>query len=87
MSGSGVTNPSIVGEKIRIVNSSDPTKTGRRGEVVLETCKTILLESSDGRRIRMEKTGTVMLLEDSKRVVNGDDIAGRLEDRLGSRKR
>ena len=81
---------SIVGNFVTIVGSTDPTKLGRRGEVVLETCKTLVLDSPNkGRRrgpIRVEKNGTVLEVEGSKTIIDGRDTIGRLEDRLGSRR-
>jgi RNase P/RNase MRP subunit p29 len=76
---------SVVGEKVTIVGSRDPTKMGRRGEVVFETSKTLVLES-DGKRARVEKLGTVLQLDGSRFVIDGADIAGRLEDRLRSKR-
>jgi len=71
----------VVGEKVTIVGSKDPTKTGMKGEVVLETAKTLVLDL-DGRRATVEKLGTVLQLEGSRKIIDGVDIAGRLEDRL-----
>jgi len=79
----------IVGDSVTIVGSTDPTKLGRKGEVVLETYKTLVLDSAAGgerRRIRVEKKGTVLQIEGSKTVIDGCDIIGRLEDRLSSRR-
>ncbi len=77
---------SIVGETVTIMDSKDPTKKGRRGEVVLETAKTLLLRTPGG-RITVEKLGTVMALAGTDEVLAGDDLAGRLEDRLRERRR
>ena len=80
----------IVGDFVTVVGSSDPTKLGRRGEVVLETCKTLVLDSPTkaGRTgvIRVEKKGTVLQIQGSKNIIDGRDMIGRLEDRLGSRR-
>lgn len=75
----------IIGERVVIVGSTDPTKIGKGGEVVLETAKTLVLESS-GRKISVEKAGTVLQFEASRRIVASEEIAGRLEDRLRSKK-
>lgn len=76
---------SIVGEEITIVDSRDPTKTGRKGEVVFETSKTLELKA-DGKTIRVEKAGSVFQLRDSKKVLDGNELIGRLEDRLRLKK-
>jgi len=72
----------VVGERLKVLSSSDHTKTGRTGRVLLETEKTLVMDSA-GRTIRVEKSGSAFLLLDSGKVVTGSDIAGRLEDRWG----
>jgi RNase P/RNase MRP subunit p29 len=75
----------IIGHFVRVVDASDPTIAGRSGEVVLETAKTLLLTTS-GENITIQKKGTVLLLADSNSIVTGDDVMGRLEDRLRSKR-
>ncbi len=75
----------IIGESVAILNASDPTVAGRSGRVVLETANTLLLRS-EGETFRIQKKGTVLQLSGSKEVVAGEDIPGRLEDRLRSKK-
>ena len=77
---------SVIGQDVTVARADDPTKVGRKGVVVLETANTLLLQSGDA-RCRVEKQGSVFLLGRSGDVVNGDEIAGRLEDRLGGRSR
>jgi len=77
---------SLVGERIEIMASRDPTKRNLRGEVLLETAKTILLQSG-GRRITVEKAGTVLVLDSTGSVLAGDELVGRIEERLGTRKK
>ena len=72
----------VVGKTLTVLSSKDPTKQGRRGVVLLETANTLVLEDS-GKEVRVEKPGTAFLVHESKEVVTGDDISGRLEDRLG----
>ncbi len=74
----------IIGERVIVLTSSDPTIAGRTGRVVLETAETLLLDSG-GRTIRVEKSGAAFKLLGSGKVLTGSDIAGRLEDRLGKR--
>jgi RNase P/RNase MRP subunit p29 len=76
----------LLGEKVTVVRASDPTKKGRRGEVVLETANTVLM-SSGNKRFAVEKKGTTFLIVSSGTEVPGEDIAGRLEDRLRSKRR
>ena len=75
----------VIGEKLSVLTSSDPTKSGRSGRVLLETANTLLLEEG-GRTFRMEKAGAAFLITSSGAVVTGSDIAGRLQDRIGRRR-
>jgi len=77
---------SIIGEEVAVLHSKDPTLTGRKGKAVLETANTVVLLSAKG-GLTVQKKGTVFLLSPSGRVAAGEDIEGRLEDRLRSRKR
>lgn len=76
----------VIGERITVLTSHDSTKVGRTGTVVLETAKTLVLDSG-GRTIRVEKSGTGFMVQGSGQVLTGDDISGRLQDRLGRRVR
>lgn len=72
---------SLMGEEVKIIDSNDPTKTGRTGEIIFETSKTFELDTG-GRRIMVEKAGSVFQVCGSKKVFNGNEMVGRLEDRL-----
>jgi len=72
----------VIGERVKVLSSSDGTKVGRTGRVLLDTAKTLVIDS-DGRSVRVEKSGAAFLLLDSGKVLTGSDIYGRLEDRLG----
>lgn len=75
-----------LGETVTVFDSKDPGKKGRKGEVVMETAKTLLLQTSRG-RITVEKLGAVFVVAATGDVLSGDDLYGRLQDRLGERKR
>ncbi|MDV3293414.1 MAG: ribonuclease P protein subunit [Nitrososphaerales archaeon] len=75
-----------MGETVTVFDSRDPTKKGRKGEVVMETAKTLLLQTSTG-RITVEKLGAVLVVAATGDVLSGDDLYGRLQDRFGERKR
>ncbi len=72
----------IVGERVKVLNASDHTQIGIRGEVVLESANTIVIEE-EGKMKRVQKKGTVLQLQGNRAVVRGDDLSGRLEDRMG----
>jgi RNase P/RNase MRP subunit p29 len=74
----------VIGERVTVLSSSDGTKVGRTGRILLDTAKTLVIDSG-GRSIRVEKSGAAFLLLDSGTVLTGSDIYGRLEDRLGRR--
>ncbi|HYC26816.1 MAG TPA: ribonuclease P protein subunit [Nitrososphaerales archaeon] len=72
----------LVGAKVVVLTSKDPTKQGRSGLVLLETSKTLVLQEDTG-KVRVEKKGSTFMFISSKAVVSGDEITGRLEDRWG----
>jgi RNase P/RNase MRP subunit p29 len=74
----------VIGERVTVLSSSDGTKVGRTGRVLLDTAKTLVIDSGM-RSVRVEKSGAAFLLLDSGKVLTGSDIFGRLEDRLGRR--
>ncbi len=76
----------VIGSRIAVTGSTDPTKVGRTGTVVLETMKTLVL-SEGGRTVRIEKAGSTFRVEGLKAEVSGAELAGRLEDRWGAAKR
>ena len=75
---------SVVGTRAVVVDSKDGTKLGRKGEIVLETANTLLLKTAEG-TIMIEKAGTVLQVEGDDEPLVGDDISGRLEDRIRGR--
>jgi RNase P/RNase MRP subunit p29 len=72
---------SVVGTRAMIIDSKDGSLHGRKGEVVLETANTLLLKTADG-TITVEKAGTVLQVDGDDEPLLGDDILGRLEDRI-----
>ena len=72
----------VIGKSLVIVRSSDPTKQGVQGTVVLETAKTLLLRSGS-KTLRVEKRDSVFQLQGSGETVEGSRILGRLQDRWG----
>ena len=73
---------SVIDKRLKVISSSDPTKEGISGVVVLETMKTLLLQTGSG-LVMVEKIGTAFQQAGSDDVLVGSDLAGRLEDRLG----
>jgi len=76
----------LLGEDVRVAAAKNPLVVGFKGRVTIETMHTITLASAQ-RRVTLPKVGTVLELASGK-VVIGDDLEGRPEDRiLGGRKR
>ncbi len=71
----------LIGKKVAVLQCSDKGIVGTKGIFALETMKTITIVSGSSKRT-LPKVGTVLQLQDGGRVVVGDDLAGRLEDRL-----
>ena len=72
----------VIGKRLAVLTSTDPTLAGIRGIALLETANTLVIESN-GRNLRVPKLGASFMLIDSGVVLTGSDILGRLQDRLG----
>ena len=70
----------IIGQSMTVIDSTDPTKKGKEGIVVLETAKMLHLESG-GRILMVEKKGSIFRLSGTEELVDGVQLAGRLQDR------
>jgi RNase P/RNase MRP subunit p29 len=76
----------LLGEDVKVAAAKNPLMIGFKGRVAIETMHTITLASAQ-RKVILPKAGTVLELASGK-VVLGDELEGRLEDRiLGGRKR
>ena len=76
----------LLGEDVRVAAAKDSLMIGVRGKVVIETMHTITV-ATDQRKVTLPKLGTAFELAGGK-VVLGEDLEGRVEDRLlGGRKR
>jgi len=71
----------LIGRRVKILVATDPTQVGLSGELVLERSKTLLLESH-GRRLTIQKLGTVIELAERGDIIRGDEILGRVEERI-----
>jgi RNase P/RNase MRP subunit p29 len=72
----------FIGEKLTILSSTDRSKVGMTGIVLLDTARMLVLDSS-GRVLKVEKARNVFRVCGSDTVITGADIRGRLEDRWG----
>lgn len=75
----------LIGLRVKILQYTDPTLIGIEGTIVDETMKTLLIEKTSGKRIRVFKSNGIfqVQLPDGRFVVlRGDRIVGRPWDRL-----
>lgn len=74
----------VIGKLLTVMAASDPTLVGKHGLVVLETANTLLLDSA-GATVRVPKADATFRLLGASRDLQGSELAGRLQDRLGRR--
>ena len=73
----------IVGEEVRVAAARDAGLLGLKGEVVLETMKTLTIKTGANRKVILTKAGSALELPGGA-ILLGDDLRGRLEDRLAA---
>jgi len=75
----------IIGEDVRVAAARDSVLLGLRGKVVLETMHTLTIKT-DSRKVVLPKAGSALELS-SGALVLGEDLEGRLEDRIAANAR
>jgi RNase P/RNase MRP subunit p29 len=71
----------IIGEDVRVVAARATPLVGLRGKVVLETMHTLTIRTGEKRKVVLPKTGSALQLPGGA-ILIGDDLEGRLEDRI-----
>jgi RNase P/RNase MRP subunit p29 len=71
----------IVGEDVRVAAARDAVLVGLRGKVVLETMHTLTIRTDSKRKVMLPKAGSALQLSGGE-ILLGDDLKGRLEDRI-----
>jgi len=71
----------IIGEDVRVAGARNSVLLGIRGKVVLETMHTFTIRTGENRKVVLPKIGTALSLADGT-ILLGDDLEGRLEDRI-----
>ena len=71
----------IIGEDVRVAAARDKVLLGLRGMVVLETMHTLTIRTDSKRKITLPKAGSALQLSGGE-ILLGDDLKGRLEDRI-----
>jgi len=72
----------IIGEDVRVAAARDSVLLGLKGKVVMETMNTFTIKTDAKRNVTIPKLGSALELS-SGQVVLGEDVKGRLEDRVG----
>lgn len=71
----------IIGEDVRVAAARDAVLLGLKGTVVMETMHTLTVRTESKRKVTLPKVGSALVLS-SGAIVLGDDLKGRLEDRI-----
>jgi RNase P/RNase MRP subunit p29 len=71
----------LLGKEVAILQSTNPLLVGVRGTLALESMRMITIVSGT-KKITVAKTGTVLQLQESGKVVIAEEMNGRIEDRL-----
>lgn len=71
----------VIGEDVRVAASRDAALLGLRGKVVLETMHTLTIRTKTNRKVMLPKAGSALELSGGE-ILLGDDLKGRLEDRI-----
>ena len=75
----------LIGLKVRIPKSTDPTQAKLSGKVIDETYKTLKIEAKGGREKVIPKRNTIFIFtlpNQTKVEVDGKVLIGRPEDRI-----
>jgi len=71
----------IIGEDVRVAAARDAVLLGLRGKVVLESMHTLTIKTNSKRKVTLPKMGSALELSNGE-ILIGDDLEGRLEDRI-----
>ena len=71
----------IIGEDVRVAAARDTVLLGLKGKVVLETMHTLTIRTNARGKLTLPKAGSALQLSDGT-IVIGNDLEGRLEDRI-----
>jgi len=71
----------IIGEDVRVAAARSAVLVGLKGKVVLETMHMITIRTDARRKVTLPKSGSALQLSNGT-IVIGNDLEGRLEDRI-----
>lgn len=72
----------LIGEEIEVIDSKNKSNAGIRGKVIDETKETMKVLQDDGEEAVLMKKIIVFKLVRSGKIISGESIAKRPEDRL-----
>ena len=72
----------VIGEDVRVAATRDAALLGLKGKVVLETMHTLTIRTNMDRKVMLPKAGRCTGALRSGEILLGDDLKGRLEDRI-----
>lgn len=76
----------LIGLRVEVLDSSNPSLRGLKGKVIYETKKTLVIENGRTRRIPKQDTIFVFQLPNQQKVkVDGNLLLALPEDRIGRR--
>jgi RNase P/RNase MRP subunit p29 len=73
----------VIGEDVRVAAARDAVLLGLKGKVVLETMHTFTIRIDGKRKVILPKKGSALQLSTGM-ILIGDDLEGRLEDRIAA---
>ena len=73
----------IIGEDVRVAAARNAAILGLKGKVVLETMHTLTIRTDAKRKVILPKAGSALELQGGE-ILLGDDLKGRLEDRIAA---
>jgi len=71
----------IIGEDVRVAAARDTVLLGLKGKVVMESMHTLTIKTGAKRKVTLPKAGSALELSTGT-ILIGDDLEGRLEDRI-----
>jgi len=72
----------LIGEEIEVIDSKNKSNIGIRGKIADETKETLRVHQNDGREVVLMKNVITIKLVKSGKVISGEIIAKRPEERL-----
>tara|TARA_B100001123_G_C15037997_1_gene918253 strand:- start:120 stop:380 length:261 start_codon:yes stop_codon:yes gene_type:complete len=79
---SSIINMPWVGRDIEVIKSFDPTYNGRKGKIVEETQRTLIICEKGGRNICLPKQEIDFKIDSEDLVIKGSFVLQRSEDRI-----